>query len=141
MTIHEYLKQNTAYSLDAVNVIESTISAVSELPIAPEKRADFLREILSDGTFSDEEIACFAVGKTPEQKYELVPVDTVVQRSYIVWVRVPKGSDSDAVKEAARKQIINEGLSEEELDPGLDIEEEDICGMDVDWEGAYDEDE
>ena len=140
MSILEYLKQNTTYSPETCKILQDTIEEVSCANIPLTEKERILRGCMEDATFSDGEITTFAQNMVPE-KFVTVPVDVSVVRGYRIYVKVPKGSDSDAVKKATKEEIINYGLEESELDPDLDIEEDDIRCIDVDWEGAYDEDE
>lgn len=140
MSILEYLKQNTTYSPETCKILQDTIDAVSCANIPLTEKERILRGCMEDATFSDGEITAFAQYMVPE-KNEIVPVDVAVVRVYRIYVKVPKGSDGNAVKKAAREEILNYGLEESELDPCWDIEEDDIRSLDIDWEGAHDEDE
>lgn len=136
--ITEYIAKKTSYDARTTLFISDMIDALIRSGLPYKTRKDILRYALNDNTFTDKEIECFAMGEAPAL-YEIVPVDVSVVRGYRIHVKVPKGSDSNMVKTAAKEQIINYGLEESELDPCLDIERDDIMSMNVDWDGVQDD--
>jgi hypothetical protein len=140
MNLYEYIARKTNYDPQTVLVTVDFINALIKRDLSYETRKEVLRSTFNTCTFSDSEIEAFANGKVPAE-YGVVPVDVVVQRLYRIYVQVPKDSDSSMVKEAAKQQILDEGLNESDLSPEWDIERDDIISMDIDWEGVQEADE
>lgn len=134
-----YLARATEYCAETRNLIEDVINSVHQFTWMHfySKKA-MLEEALKGMGFSDEQLTAFAKGEIPTE-YQLVPCDVMVSRAYRIWVRVPVKSGKEEVKNAATKQILENGLDEKDLDPDLDIEEDDIGGIEIDWCGAQQE--
>lgn len=135
-----YLARNTDYCTETRNLIEDVInSIVHNTPyMNPETRTLMLQEALKGMGFSKEQLTAFAKGEIPTE-YQVVPVETRIVRFYRTYVRVPIGTTEKEVKAAAIKQITTDMDNCLELDPDMEIEEDDILCMAVDWEGASDE--
>ena len=135
-----YLARATEYCAETRNLIEDVITAVQQrYALVPGVKKALLSNMLKGMGFSDEQLTAFANCAIPTD-YLLVPVDVEVKRHYRIWVRVPKGSDSATVKKAAKKQIMENGLNDTDLDMELnEIEEEDIMDVAIDWCGAQQE--
>lgn len=140
MNIREYITRKTNYDAQTVMFISDLIDSLVKLNLPYGTREAILQNTLGTCTFTNHEIESFAKGEVPTE-YEVVPVDVRMYRMYRVYVRVPKGSENEAVKEAAKRHILNNGLDDTDLVPDWGIEEDDICGMDIDWEGAQEADE
>lgn len=135
-----YLARATEYCAETRNLIEDVIVSIQNRDyLSPSIKRGILSDALKGMGFSDEQLMAFANCKIPTD-YLLVPVNVAVNRYYRIWVRVPNGSDSAAVKEAAKKQITENGLNDTDLDMDLnEIEGEDIAYVDIDWCGAQKE--
>ncbi len=137
-----YLFHNTRYCVETRNLIEDVInSIVHNTPfLNVQLKTLMLKEALRGMDFSEEQLTAFAKGEVPTE-YQVVPVEATVTRLYRIYVKVPKGSDSSMIKDAARKQILNNGLDESDLAPDWDIERDDIVDLGIDWAGAQEADE
>lgn len=135
----DYLCRATEYCAETRNLVEDVITAVwNRSYLSPFAKKTMLSDMLKGMGFSNEQLEAFANCRIPEE-YQMVPVNVGIKRYYRTWVRVQKTKDRELVKEAAKKQILNHGDHALELDHDLDIEEDDIEFIEVDWDGAYDE--
>lgn len=135
-----YLARATEYCAETRNLIENVITSIQNRGFLNSGTKELmLIDALKGMGFSQEQLAAFANCKIPTD-YLLVPVNVAVNRYYRIWVRVPNGSGSETVKEAAKKQIMENGLNDTDLDMDLnEIEEGDIAYVDIDWCGAQKE--
>ena len=65
-----------------------------------------------------------------------VPVNVCIKRYYRIYVDVPVDSENEDVYAAVKNMIIEQGDDALTPDPDLEIEESDILGSDVDWDGV-----
>lgn len=137
-----YLFHNTRYCVETRNLIEDVInSIVHNTPfLNVQLKTLMLKEALRGMDFSEEQLTAFSKGEVPTE-YQVVPVEATVTRLYRIYVKVPKGSDSSMIKDAAKKQILDNGLDESDLAPDWDIERDDIVDLGIDWAGAQEADE
>lgn len=70
-----------------------------------------------------------------------VPVKVCIKRYYIMYVEVSIDSGNMDVHREAIKQIKEFGEDTLMLDPEMEIEDDDILGSDVDWDGVQYNDE
>ena len=88
--------------------------------------------------FSDEQLRAFSNGRIPEE-YQIISVDVAVKRVYNIDVRVPVGCDSPDVWKAAKKEASRMLLTDDDLVPDIDVEEDDVTIVNIDWESAFHE--
>ena len=138
--IVEYISRKTNYDSQTTLMISDLIDTLINLAIPYAQRRAILRYTLNTCTFTDKEIESFAKGEVPTE-YQVVPVEATVTRLYRIYVKVPKGSDSSMIKDAAKKQILDNGLDESDLAPDWDIERDDIVNLGIDWAGVQEADE
>lgn len=131
-----YLVRSTDYCAETRNLIEDVInSIVHNTPFMnTELKTLMLKEALKGMGFSDEQLTAFANDELPTE-YKIVPVDVGILRQYRTYVRVPLDASRSQVEEAAKNQILENGDATLVLDPDLDIEEDDIGVVSIDWEG------
>lgn len=131
-----YLVRSTDYCAETRNLIEDVInSIVHNTPFMnTELKTLMLKEALKGMGFSDEQLTAFAKDELPTE-YKIVPVDVGILRQYRTYVRVPLDASRSQVEEAAKNQILENGDATLVLDPDLDIEEDDIGVVSIDWEG------
>ena len=132
-----WLVRNTEYCAETRNLIEDVIVAVQNHDyLAPATKTELLFEALKGMGFSREQLAAFAKGGLPIE-YKIVPVDVKVDRYYRVYVRVPACEESNEnIRKDVKAQIVNEqDKCLTELDPDLEIEEDDIDVIRIDWDG------
>lgn len=143
MTMAEYLlKKHPDLSVEVRNLVQDTVSAINfTLPgIGREnlaKKQLFIKHALDGMGFEDFELEAFAQNEIPA-KYQVVPVEARIVRFYRTYVRVPIKTTEKEIKVAAIKQITTDMDNCLELDPDMEIEEDDVLSMSVDWEGVSD---
>lgn len=67
----------------------------------------------------------------------VMPVELRVIRYYRTYVRVPEGSTDYEIVEELKKHDLDEELTDTALDPGMEIEADDICSVYLDHEGEW----
>lgn len=65
-----------------------------------------------------------------------VAVNAAVKRSYRVYVEAPDDASTETIETISRKYILNASPEELEnqFDPDLDIEPDDITGIEIDYD-------
>lgn len=131
-----WLVRNTEYCAETRNLIEDVIVAVQNHDyLAPATKTELLSEALRGMGFSREQLVAFAKGGLPIE-YKIVPVDVKVDRYYRVYVRVPACEESNEnIKKDVKAQIVEEQDKCLTPDPCLEIEEDDIDVIRIDWDG------
>ena len=69
----------------------------------------------------------------------VVPVNVSIQRFYRCYVHVQEGAAEEEVKETVCKKILEEGEAFLVPDTNLEIEEDDIGAMEMDWDATWSE--
>ena len=135
--IMEYLEKRLTCSLGERLLIRSVMEAIVEQSsLVLTEKINLLRKALLPYGFGPEELYAFAQDKVPQ--YQIVPVEARIQRAYRIYVRVPAAAGQEAVKRTALRQILNG--EQMDLMEDVDIEEDDVLCMDVDWDGAANDD-
>ena len=132
-----WLVRNTDYCAETRNLIEDVIVSVQNRDfLSPATKKEILCDALKGMGFSTEQLAAFAKGGLPIE-YKTVPVDVKVDRYYRVYVRVPACEESNEnIRKDVKAQIVNEqDKCLMTLDPDLEIEEDDIDVIRIDWDG------
>ena len=133
-----WLARNTDYCAETRNLIEDVINSITQQNdfLSIDAKKAILRDALQGMGFSEEQLAAFAKGGLPIE-YKTVPVDVKVDRYYRVYVRVPICEESNEnIRKDVKAQIVNEqDKCLTELDPDLEIEEDDIDVIRIDWDG------
>ena len=132
-----YLVRNTDYCAETRNLIEDVINSIAIQCdcLSVEKKKSILRDALQGMGFSEEQLDAFADGRIPTE-YKIVPMDVKIDRYYRTYVRVPICEDNDEnIEKDVKAQIVRDQDKCLTLDPDLDIEEDDIEVMSIDWDG------
>ena len=74
-------------------------------------------------------------------KMIVVPVDMAVKRFYRIYVRVPEGTTDAEIRDKIMEMDLNEELTDAALDPSMQIEYDDVTGIDIDHEGEWTEED
>ena len=132
-----YLTRATEYCAETRNLIEDVIRSVAEQNdfLSVEAKQAILRDALQSMGFSEEQLAAFAKGELPTE-YQVVPVEVTVKQLYRLYVRVPCGATVNDVAKVVKERVLNGEISDADLSPEWDIEEDDIVETVVDWDGA-----
>ena len=135
-----YLVRNTDYCAETRNLIEDVVRSITEQNdfLSTDAKKAILRDALQGMGFSDEQLTAFAKCEIPTE-YKTVPVEVGIRRLYRLYIRVPMNAGTEEVVKETDRKILNDGVEDCDLEPDFDIEEEDILGHDIDWEGAENE--
>ena len=76
---------------------------------------------------------------------QIVPCDLAIKRFYRMYVEVDEGAGTDQVIAAAKQMVVESSNPDSELCPDPDIyseiESQDICWVNPNWDGAHYKDE
>lgn len=75
----------------------------------------------------------------------IVPCDVAIERFYRMYVKVDEEAGTDQVVAAATRMLVESSAPDAELTPDPDlfseIEEQDICWVNPDWDGSWTEED
>lgn len=137
MKLRDYLAKRTGCSNEMIELLNNVIVTLQNRPFMhPENRKMLLEDMLYGMGFTGEELDAFANSKIPKL-YQTVPVEVCVKQLYRLYVRVPDDATESQVKEIVKDKVLNGEISDKDLAPDWQKEEEDIVWTEVCWEGAH----
>jgi len=135
----EYVRQHYRTAKVETLIIKCIEALIRNRYEQPDNRQDeeFFKGFLSALGFDSEEIRRIFECDFPDNI--LVPVDVGIVRYYRTYVICYEGADEVAIRQKAIQQIVE---TQEELltpDPDLDIEEDDVIRLRVDFDGIQED--
>lgn len=130
--IMQYVLENHDLDIAAIRLVRNAIDYAEKLNGGA--KCDFLLAALGGVGFTDNEINAFACGEAP--RLEVYPANVIISRSYRTYVSVPPGKSKDEIMQAAINHILDGQDSVLVDDELLDIEKDDIKGVDIDFGGV-----
>ncbi len=129
--IIEYVQENLSIDSTTVRLVRNAIDYAEKL--SENARQAVLTDLLDGIGFTDNELAAFACGKSPQR--EVYPANVVISRSYRTYVHVRPGRSTDEIKKAVIEHIVDGQDAVLNDDETMDIEADDILDVDIDFDG------